>query len=67
MSIIMHLYEPPIWSNAMSDNEFYQERAYISDYTVEELEIMHRKVITQSSEKEDECPRGVIIIDILGE
>ena len=53
----------------MSDNEFYQERAYIRDYTVEELEIMHRKVITQSGDEEtdDECPRGVIIIDILGE
>ena len=60
---------PQFWSNAMSDNEFYQERAYIRDYTVEELEIMHRKVITQSGDEEtdDECPRGVIIIDILGE
>ena len=52
----------------MSDNEFYQERAYIHDYTVEELEIMHRKVITSSNkETDEECPRGIIIIDILGE
>lgn len=53
----------------MNDSDFYQEPAYIydyQDYTDEEIEEM-RKRIQCDKEKNDECLRGVIIIDILGE
>lgn len=52
----------------MSDNEFYQERAYIHDYSVEELEIMYHDAKEKERAKEDkECQCGIIIINILGD
>lgn len=55
----------------MTDSDFVQERAYIYEYSPEEIEILKRKnngAVTQSDkDDDDECHPGIIIIDILGE
>ena len=51
----------------MGDN-FVQERAYVYEYTYEELEMMYQQITKPSEENEDEeSQSGIIIIDILGE
>jgi hypothetical protein len=58
----------PQFGATMNDSDFYQEPAYIydyNDYTDEEIESMRKRVAEEK--KDDECQRGIIIIDILGE